>query len=212
MKNCILLLLLILFTIGANAQNDHKYVKLTEKIKGKRYELYIENTDSISYDIFLKVDTEDFRRSSERPISKTIPPKSKQRVLTMVVLNGKEGKYTYTLIINEVAYALQFDKDFELLDTKLDEELKSKTVEIYTQNDCSICPDAKRILTKNKIGYQEYNINQDTTHYNKLIKEFKVLKPNSAVNHIPILKVNDKVYNQIESLEDFIEALRDGFN
>ena len=169
MKNYILLLLLTLFTISANAQNDHKYVKLTEKIKGKRYELYIENTDSISYDIFLKVDTEDFRRSSERPILKTIPPKSKQRVLTMVVLNGKEGKYTYTLIINEVAYALQFDKDFELLDTKLDEALTSKTVEIYTQNDCSICPDAKRILTKNKIGYQEYNIDQDTTHYNKLI-------------------------------------------
>ena len=130
----------------------------------------------------------------------------------MVVLNGKEGKYTYTLIINEVAYALQFDKDFELLDTKLDEALTSKTVEIYTQNDCSICPDAKRILTKNKIGYQEHNIDQDTTYYNKLIKEFKALKPNSSVNHIPILKVNDKVYNQIESLEDFIEALRDGFN
>ncbi|MDA0176069.1 glutaredoxin family protein [Mesoflavibacter profundi] len=212
MKNYILLLLLTLFTIGVNAQNDHKYVKLTEKIKGKRYELYIENTDSISYDIFLKVDTEDFRRSSERPILKTISPKSKQRVLTMVILNGKEGKYTYTLIINEVAYTLQFDKDFELLDTKLDEELKSKTVEIYTQNDCSICPDAKRILTKNKIGYQEYNIDQDTTHYNKLIKEFKALKPNSAVNHIPILKVDDKIYNQIESLENFIEALRDGFN
>ena len=212
MKNYLLLLLLTLFTIGANAQNDHKYVKLIEEIKGKRYELYIENVDSISYDIFLKVDTEDFRRSSERPILKTIPPKSKQRVLTMVILNGKEGKYTYTLIINEVAYALQFDKDFELLDTKLDEELKSKTVEIYTQNDCSICPDAKRILTKNKIGYKEYNIDQDTTHYNKLIKEFKALKPNSAVNHIPILKVDDKVYNQIESLEDFIEALRDGFN
>ena len=212
MKNYLLLLLLTLFTIGANAQNDHKYVKLTEKIKGKRYELYIENTDSISYDIFLKVDTEDFRRSSERPILKTIPPKSKQRVLTMVILNGKEGKYTYTLIINEVAYALQFDKDFELLDTKLDDALKSKTVEIYTQNDCSICPDAKRILTKNKIGYKEYNIDQDTTHYNKLIKEFKALKPNSAVNHIPILKVDNKVYNQIESLEDFIEALRDGFN
>ena len=77
--------------------------------------MYIENTDSISYDIFLKVDTEDFRRSSERPILKTIPPKSKQRVLTMVILKGKEGKYTYTLVINEVAYALQFDKDFECL-------------------------------------------------------------------------------------------------
>lgn len=212
MKNYLLLLLFTLFGLSTYAQNDHKYVKLTEKIKGKRYELYIENTDSISYDVFLKVDTEDFRRSSERPILKTIAPKSKQRVLTMVLLNGKEGHYTYTLVINEVSYALQFDKDFELLDTKLDKELKSKNVEIFTQNDCAICPDAKRILTKNKIGYQEYNIDQDTTHYNKLIKEFKTLKPNSAVNHIPILKVDDKVYNQIESLEDFIEALRDGFN
>ncbi|WGD34025.1 glutaredoxin domain-containing protein [Olleya sp. YS] len=206
------LLFFALLSLTSFSQNDHKYVKLNEEIIGKRYELFIENTDSISYDVFLKVDTNDFRRSSERPILQTIPGNSKKKVLTMVKLNDKPGNYTYILVVNEVSYSLEVDKDFEIIDFKLDRELKNKKVTLYTKDDCSICPDAKHILTKNKIGYTEYNLDQDTTNYNKIIKEFKAIKPKSDFNNIPILKIEDQLYNDIESLEDFIQALRDGFN
>ncbi|RAJ13013.1 glutaredoxin family protein [Olleya aquimaris] len=206
------LLFFALLSITTVSQNDHKYVKLQEVVKGKRYELFIENTDSISYDVFLKVDTNDFRRSSERPILQTIPGNSKKKVLTMVKLNDKPGNYTYILVVNEVSYSLKVDKDFEIIDFKLDRELKNKTVTLYTKDDCSICPDAKHILTKNKISYTEYNLDQDTTNYNKIIKELKTIKPKSDFNHIPILKIEDQLYNDIKSLEDFIQALRDGFN
>ena len=206
------ILFITLLSITAFGQNEHKHVKLQEEIKGKRYEIYIENTDSISYDIFLKVDTNDFRRSSERPILQTIKGNSRVRVLTMVKLNGKEGKYTYILVVNEVSYALEIDKDFEIIDFKLDKEINNKSVILYTQDDCTICPDAKHILTKNKISYTEYNLDKDTTNYNKIIKEFKAIKPKSDFNKIPIMKIDDKLYNDIDSLESFIQALRDGFN
>ena len=206
------LILITLLSLTAFGQTEHKHVKLQEEIKGKRYELFIENTDSISYDIFLKVDTNDFRRSSERPILQTIKGNSRVRVLTMVKLNGKPGKYTHILVVNEVSYALEIDKDFEIIDFKLDKELHNKTVTLYTKNNCTICPDAKHILTKNKISYTEYNLDQDTTNYSRIITEFKAIKPKSEYNHIPILKIEDQLYNNIESLEDFIQALREGFN
>jgi len=212
MKKPYLLLLLLCLGIGTYAQNNHKHVKLIEEIKGKRYELYVENTDSISYDVFLKVDTEDFRRSSKRPILQTIPGNSKKRLVTMIKLNGKKGDYTYILVVNEVSYALELDKDFEILDFKLDREIKNKKVVLYTKDDCSICPDAKRIMSKNKINYIEYNLDKDTTNYNKVIKEFKTIKPKSEFNQIPILKIEDQLYNSIVTLEDFISALREGFN
>ncbi len=211
-KRYFLLLLITILSFQTYAQNDHKHVKLSEQIKGKRYELFIENTDSISYDIFLKVETDDFRRSSKRPILQTIKGNSKVKVLTMVILNGKEGKYNYILVVNEISYALELDKDFEIIAFKLDREIKSKNVILYTKDDCTICPDAKRILTKNKIGYTEYNLDKDTSNYEKIIKEFKTIKPKSKFNHIPIIKIEDTLYNEIVTLEDFITALRDGFN
>ncbi len=206
------LLLFTLLSINTFAQNNHKHVKLLEEIKGKRYELFIENTDSISYDVFLKVDSNDFRRSSERPILETIPGNSKKRVLTMVKLNGTEGKYTYILVVNEVSYALKVDKDYEIIDFKLDKALNSKSVILFTKDDCAICPDAKHILAKNKISYTEYNLDKDTTNYNRIIKEFETIKPKSNFNNIPILKIEDKLYNNIKSLDDFIKALREGLN
>lgn len=206
------LILITLVSLTALAQNNHKYVKLSEKITGKRYEIFIENTDSISYDIFLKIETNDFRRSSERPILQTIAGKSKKKVLTMVKLNGKPGKYTYILVVNEVSYALEVDNDYEIIDFKLDKEIHNKNVVIYTKNDCLICPDAKHILTKNKINYTEYNLDKDTTNYNKVIKEFKAIKPKSDFNKIPILKIENQLYNDIGSLEDFIKCLREAFN
>lgn len=202
----------LLISVYSFAQNQHKHVKLTEEKKGKRITLYANNTDSLSYDIFLKVDTKDFRRSSTRPILRNIAPNSKIKLLTLIQLNGTEGKYNTTFIVNEVAYAIEVEKDHEGLDFKIDEALKDKEVTLYTKNDCLICPDTKRILNNNKIAFTEYNIDKDSTNYLKIIKDFKNNTNKNFDNKIPVLKVNTAIYNKIESVEDFITALREAFN
>lgn len=215
MKYTFTLFICFFFTLYSFAQfeqEEHKYVKLSEEKKGKRLNLYVENTDSISYDIFLKVDTKDFRRSSNRPVLRTIAGNTKVKVLTLIQLTGSEGKYNSTFIVNEVAYKLEVFKDKEVLDFKLDKAIKDTKVTIFTQDNCSICPNAKTILSRNKIKYTEYNIDKDSTYYNNIIKEFKTLKPKGNVNKIPVLKVKDKVYNNIETLQDFIDALKEAFN
>jgi len=212
MKFSFSIILLLLVTLNCFSQNDHKYVKLTEQKKGKRVTLYAQNTDSIPYDIFLKVETKDFRRSSNRPVLRTIPPESKVKLLTLIQLTGSEGQYNSIFVVNEVAYKLEIFKDKEALEFKLDNAINNVKVDLFTKNDCSICPNAKTILNRNKIKFTEYNIDQDSTHYNNIIKAFKTKKGDNTLNHIPVLKVKDKVYNNIKTLKDFVEALKEAFN
>jgi len=212
MKTYITLIAFLLLSLNSFTQNEHKFVKLSEEKKGKRVTLYATNTDSISYDLFLKVDTKDFRRSSKRPIIRNIAANSKIKLLTLIQLANTEGKYESIFVVNEVAYALDIKKDREVLDFKLDRALKEKKVTLYTKDDCLICPDTKRILDNNKIAYTEYNIDKDSTNYLKIIKEFQANKEKRFKNRIPLLKVGDKVYNKIETKEDFIGALRKAFN
>lgn len=207
-----LLFFLLLISLNAYSQKEHQFVKLSEEKKGKRLTLYATNTDSISYDVFLKVDTKDFRRSSNRPIIRNIAANSKIKLMTLIQLTGTEGKYESLFVVNEVAYALDIKKDHEVLDFKLDRALKEKKITLFTKNDCLICPDTKRILDNNKIAFTEYNIDKDSTNYLKIVKEFKADKKNRFENRIPLLKVEDQVYNNIKSVEDFIAALREAFN
>lgn len=212
MKTYLTILTFLLITLTSFAQNKHEFVKLTEEKKGKRLTLFATNTDSISYDLFLKVDTKDYRRSSNRPIIRTIAANSKIKLMTLIQLAGTEGNYDSVFVVNEVAYALDLDKDYETLDFKLDRAIKDKKVTLFTKDDCTICPDTKRILNNNKITYTEYNIDKDSTTYLKIIKEFKADKENRFQNQIPLLKVGNEVYNNIKSTEDFIGALREAFN
>ncbi|MGB1210008.1 MAG: glutaredoxin family protein [Lacinutrix venerupis] len=212
MKTYLTLIIFLSILLNSFGQNNHKYVKLSEEKKGKRITIYATNTDSISYDVFLKVDTKDFRRSSNRPIIRNIAANSKIKLMTLIQLNGTEGNYDSVFVVNEVAYALEFNKDHEAIDFKLDKAIKDKKVTIFTKDDCLICPDTKRILTNNKIAFTEYNIDKDSINYLKIIKEFRADKENLFENRIPLLKVDDKVFNKIKSVEDFVAALREAFN
>ncbi|WP_452220274.1 glutaredoxin family protein [Lacinutrix salivirga] len=203
---------LLIVTSSIYAQNEHKFVKLEEIKKGKRLDLYANNTGEIAYDVFLKVDTDNYRRSSNRPIIRTIAPNTRLKLITLIQLKDKPETYNSVFIVNEVAYALDVQKDKEQLDFKIDDQLKQKKVTLFTKDDCVICPNAKAILNKNNIPFNEYNVDKDTTNYNKLIKEFKAIKPNSDFNRIPILKVENQIFNTIETLDDFVNALRVGLN
>ncbi|GAB1856320.1 hypothetical protein MHTCC0001_11550 [Flavobacteriaceae bacterium MHTCC 0001] len=190
-------------------QKQHKHVTLSKEKLGKRITLYATNTDSIAYDVFLKVDTKDFRRSSNRPIIKTIPANTKLKLLTMIQLTNTKGIYDATFIVNVVSYDMHIDKDHEALEFKIDRALKDRKVTIFTKNRCNICDTAIKILTKNNVTFTEYNIDNDSLNYLKVVKS---LKQNKAVkSQIPMLKVGDLVYNNIITIDDFTNALRDAF-
>lgn len=197
----------LFFLMPLFSQNAHPYVSLAEKVKGKRLELFAVNSNSISYDVFLRVETEDYRRSSARPIIKTIPPNSEVRLITMVKLNGKEGTYSTTFVVNEISKELSIRKDHEDFEIKFDDALHQKHLIIYTKDACDLCADARQLLRQNKIEYTEYSIDKDSINLMKLIKEFKVNNQKEKAL-APIIKIEDSLYTNLRTKQDLINALK----
>ncbi|AJR03421.1 glutaredoxin family protein [Siansivirga zeaxanthinifaciens] len=208
MKSLSISLFILLFTTSLIAQNQHKFVSLKEKKTGKRLELIAVNKDSISYDVFLRVTTDDYRRTSLRPILKTLPPNSETKLLTMVLLDGKAGIYNSTFIVNEVSYDFSLRKDKQDINFKIDESLKNKTITMFTKDHCVLCNDLKTILNNNGLKYQEYNISNDTLNLIRLANELKTNKIKET-SHLPVFKINDSLYTKIESKSDLLEAVRE---
>ena len=75
-------------------------VTIIEEPTPKRIFLYAKNNSEIPKVVFLKVDAIGFRRRSDRPLIKIIPPKSKELLTTLIPLTNVESKYNYTYIVN----------------------------------------------------------------------------------------------------------------
>ena len=208
MKSLSISLFIFLISLSIFSQNTHKHVSLKEKKTGKRLELIAINTDSISYDVFLRVTTNDYRRTSLRPVLKTLPPNSQTKLITMVKLDGTEGVYDSTFIVNEVSYELAIKKDNEDINLKVDNSLKDKKITVFTKDHCILCNSLKSILIKNDVKFQEYNISNDSLNLIRLAKELKIKKINHTSN-LPIFKIKDSLYTTIKSQNDLLDAIRE---
>jgi len=211
MKALFFYCLTCLIALHGYSQTKHEFVSIEEKVTGKRIELFAINTNTIDYDVFLKVNANGFRRSSSRPIIKTIPANSKVRMITLVKLNGVESNYTYTLVVNEIGYDIKMQKDDEDFNIKIDSALRSKVVTLFTKDNCLLCNDTKQLLSNNKISYKEFNVDQDSTHLIRLLKEFKKSDIKTKIE-APIIKIDDSLYTTIKSRKELIEALMTHFS
>jgi hypothetical protein len=206
LKFLVCLMSLFIFQNGFSQNNNHPYVKLIEKQNGKRLELYAKNTDTISYSVFLRITTNDFRRSSNRPVLETINPKSEKLLITLIKLVDKEGVYDSQFIVNKYTEELNFTKDNDGIEKNFNEALKSKTVILFETDNCDICDLAKNILTSNSIIFKTNNVsnNQD-----EVFKSLDIKDDSSKTKFI--LKIQDSVYNRINNKETLIKTLKTYF-
>tara|TARA_B100000809_G_C15069972_1_gene505619 strand:+ start:892 stop:1494 length:603 start_codon:yes stop_codon:yes gene_type:complete len=186
--------------------SSNPYVKLVEKQTGKRLQLFAENTDSIPYMVFLRVTTADYRRTSKRPILKEIPGHSRLLLKTLIVLNGKEGHYDATFIVNEVTNNIAIRKS-KALDIKISDAQLQKTVLIFTNSNCDLCDEIIEILAENAFNYEDYNLETNTEASEVLTIE---LKDSASIEEImfPVLKIEDTVYMTIKTRQEFIDILK----
>lgn len=210
MKFCFSITFFLFFFGTVLSQNPHPYVTLEERIQGKRLELFAVNSDSKNYDVFLKVETEDFRRSSARPLIKVVPANSEVRLITLVKLKGKQGNYSTIFVVDEISKDLSIRKDREDFRIKLDNALNQKNIVIYTKNACDLCLDTKEIFMKNNINYTEYRTDKDSTNLMRLIKEFQINNQKEQAI-APIIKIEDSLYTNLRTKEDLINILKNHF-
>ena len=208
MKSILILLFLFCFVPLSFSQNKHPFVNLEEVKDGKRVELYAVNTDTISYDVFLKVMTEDFRRTSLRPIIKTIAPNTKIKLITLIKLSSKEGKYTPLFIVNESSKVLNIRKDYENFDFKVDKAFKNKNIFFYYKDRCNICTSLKNELQRSGITFEEANISHNIKVMLKLIN---ISNDQNIKDNTPVLQIGDSIYSKINSVKRLQEILDSQF-
>jgi len=114
------------------------------------------------------------------------------------------------MVVNEVRFDLAMQKNDTGLDFKMDASLKSKTVDLFTKDNCLLCNQTKDVLANNKINYKEFNIDQDSTYLVSLLKEFKANNIKSKIQ-APVLKIEDSLYTNIRSQKQLIETLQEHY-
>ncbi len=194
-----------LFSFSQNANTEK--VTLIEKQNGKRLELYAKNTDTISYVVFLRVTTNDYRRTSKRPVLKPVNPNSETHLLTLIKLAGKPGEYEHLFIVNEVSTNLEFRKDFEDIQINFDDALKTANITIYNSDNCNFCEETKTLFNENKIAFKEKHIEKDK---GTLVKQLKELgKPIENLDQeLFIIQIESNIYTGIKNKKQLLDALK----
>ncbi len=125
MKKIIFIFFICFFTKNF-AQKKHPFVTLLTEVKGKRTTFFAENKGKRSYDVFLMIQTKDYRRSSNKPVIRRVQPGAKVVLTTIIKLNDKKGNYTSVFIVNEKHGTLQLQKNYDPLDNEIDKAIHKR--------------------------------------------------------------------------------------
>ncbi|MDN3666424.1 glutaredoxin domain-containing protein [Algibacter miyuki] len=200
-------LLLLLFSFFSFAQQTkNKNVELVKKQNGKRLEFYAKNNDSVSYSIFLRIETKDYRRSSNRPVLKVIPANSEKHLITLIKLTDKVGDYNEQFIVNEISQNLSFRKDFDDFQINIDDALKTEDITIFESENCALCNDAKNLFNDYQIAFKTKDIKAHQQELEQLLKHTEqttdVIK-----NATFILKIKASIYTNITTKTALIDTI-----
>lgn len=191
---------------------DQEHIKIEEEINGKRLEIYVSNSDTISYDVFLKINTTDFRRSSSRPVLKTIGPNSRVHMITLIKLKDKKGLYEPLLIANKIAHSLSIKKNNEDINLKIDNAFTDKKVYLISDDSCNTCPKIEQILHTNYIKFIGLHKKKDASQIIKLFPDLKSYKITLLKSkNKPILKIETHIYSDITTIKSFMDILNEEF-
>ena len=208
-KLTFLVFLLFFFSLSSFSQNiSNEKVTLIKKQNGKRLEFYAKNIDTINYVVFLRVTTKDYRRSSNRPVLKSVEPNSETYLLTLIKLAGSAGEFEHQFIVNEVSSNLQIRKDHDDMQINLDDALKTAKFTIYRSDKCDFCDETTALFNENKIAFKNKHIEKDKA---MLIKQLKQLgKPIDKLEHeLLVIQIESNIYLGIRNKKQLLEALKE---
>jgi len=200
------IVLLFISCLSFAQQTKNENVELVKKQNGKRLEFFAKNIDSVSYSVFLRIETEDYRRSSNRPVLQVIPANSETHLITLIKLSDKPGDYKEQFIVNKISQSLNFRKDFDDIQINIDEALKTEDITIFESENCELCNEAKSLFSAYQIAFKTKDITEDQQKLEKLLK--KADQTNYDIkNAVFILKIKESIYTNITTKTALIDTI-----
>lgn len=200
------IVLLFISCLSFAQQTKNENVELVKKQNGKRLEFFAKNNDSVSYSVFLRIETEDYRRSSNRPVLQVISANSETHLITLIKLSDKPGDYKEQFIVNKISQSLNFRKDFDDIQINIDEALKTEDITIFESENCELCNEAKSLFNAYQIAFKTKNITEDQQKLEKLLKKAGQADYNIK-NAVFLLKIKESIYTNITTKTALIDTI-----
>ncbi|WP_452232605.1 glutaredoxin family protein [Lacinutrix sp. MEBiC02595] len=207
MKKTTFYFLLFFVSAFSFAQNNHAHISIKKKEKGKRVDVYAVNSSNTDYEVFIKINAVGFRKSAENMVTKAVPAKSEVKMASLIRISD-DSNVTFGMIVNEIGH--DTEKVANAIDFTFDENKKNKPVIIFVKDYCSLCESTIKLFSDNNIVHTIYNIDEDKEYYQKIQQEL-LNRKNDKTSLVPIIEVEDSIYNRLESRDKLIKALKNHF-
>ena len=177
-------------------------IKIEEKEIPNRIALYAVNENEQDFDVKITISGTDFRQSRARPRFIRVPAASKVHMKTIGLMRGKTPKYTYTLEVNDSLSNRALKKEYELIRVR-----PIKPLVVYLTPQCESCDSLMVSLDQSKYIYDVHDLAEKSEIKDQLQMVFGEGQPIDSIR-TPIVNVGGKLYTDIDTYEQILEALQ----
>lgn len=199
MRRILTCLFCLLFVFGLAAQQ--KRIRIVEEDITNRIALYAVNENEQDLDVKITITGTDFRQSRAKPRFVRVPAASKVHLKTIVLIRGKEPKYSYKLEVNDSLSSRSLKREYEPIKIK-----PSKPIVLYLPSNCQNCDSLMVDMNNSKYLYTSYNLAEIPKIKDQLQTAFGADTPIDSLS-TPIINIGGKLYTRIENYEQILEAL-----
>lgn len=199
-------ILILFFVSFGSAYGQSEKVRIYEEKRGKRLFIMAENTSADTLNVFLRIISEGYRRSADKPILKNLIPFSKTEMTTLIELKDVPSSYTYDLIVND---GLNNEIDLSYDSTVIDiaPQLEGKLV-IFTIDNCDKCSLLTSLLEAQRLPHQSFNIQQDDALYQQFMKFTGEPTQDNEKIRFPVIWNKDHTLFGFDDLETLLQELK----
>jgi len=183
-----------------------KPIKIIDEKSNNRLALYAVNETETDYDVLLSVKGTNFRQSQAKPRWTRVPATSKVLMKTLILLRGKEPKYTYQLKVNDSLSRRALKRQFTLIEVPPKMIKPKKQITIYTPADCIKCDSLVSKLTNNLYIFREVKLNDQPEVKEQLQKSFANTISLDSLQ-TPIVNLGGHLFTWITDYETLMEEL-----
>lgn len=196
LKNVYFLLLTVLSATPLFAQDEP--IKIVEEKIVNRLMLYAVNETDTDYDVTITVEGTDFRQSTAKPRAIRVPATSKVNVSRLMLIKGKDPKYTYTLDVTDSLSRRALRKQFELIKVN-----PKKQITVYITENCKGCDSIMKPLQDSKYKFTSYNLAEKTEIKNQL----KMAIPSIDSMETPVFSLGGLLFPEVKNYDELMEEL-----
>ncbi len=194
LKKMSLLSLILLCTLSIKAQEEP--IQIIEERVSNRLMLHALNETDTDYDLLITVEGTDFRQSKAKPRLMRIPATSKvKNVARLMLIKGKEPKYTYTLVINDSLSRRSLRKEFTKVRIK-----PEKQITVYITQNCVGCDSIIQPLENSKWIYTKHDLNEKP----EIAKQLKMAVPQLDSLTTPVFSYGGLIFPKVKSYEELV--------